>query len=421
MPKPLTASHIPKRDTNISPLCFDITEPNRFITPLQTACASLSSEDETNNNDDGSTIYFSRPHSNIYGKAMSMVVEAYSKRISSSGKRRTTWTRRRSSSAKSHKSEPITKNILFGSLTRRIKLDSTWLAPLSPIPFRQSGIAWNGVFRRIPVLIFSPTAMMSKDSSVKSIGQKLNLASKITKSDCRLLRTLLKSHGFSEVPSISNDYNLLWTTTHIKPMDIKSLTEFQRVNHFPKSYELTRKDRLANNIKRMQSLKGMQHFDIIPKTYVLPNEHAELRTNYLKDHGPYIVKPVASSRGRGIYIISSPDQVVYTEQIIVSRYVTNPLLIDGFKFDLRLYVAVTSYSPLVIYIYEEGLARFATVRYQKGSKHFRNLCMHLTNYSVNKKNHHFVHNDDADVEDFGNKWSLGALLRLVNLCLQNRR
>nr|VZI31245.1 unnamed protein product [Spirometra erinaceieuropaei] len=39
--------------------------------------------------------------------------------------------------------------------------------------------------------------------------------------------------------------------------------------------------------------------------------------------------------------------------------------------------------------------------------------MHLTNYSVNKLNHDFVHNDDADVEDFGNKWSLGALLRYL--------
>ena len=37
--------------------------------------------------------------------------------------------------------------------------------------------------------------------------------------------------------------------------------------------------------------------------------------------------------------------------------------------------------------------------------------MHLTNYSVNKKSEAFVQNDDEEVEDFGNKWSLGALLR----------
>ena len=63
----------------------------------------------------------------------------------------------------------------------------------------------------------------------------------------------------------------------------------------------------------------------------------------------------------------------------------------GFKFDLRIYVAVTSYDPLVIYLYEEGLSRFATVRYdQKVTKNIKNHCMHLTNYSVNKKSGDFV-------------------------------
>ena len=73
------------------------------------------------------------------------------------------------------------------------------------------------------------------------------------------------------------------------------------------------------------------------------------------------------------------------------NYITLGLLFTGFKFDLRLYVAVTSYDPLVVYLYEEGLSRFATVRYdQKITKNIKNQCMHLTNYSVNKKSGDFV-------------------------------
>ena len=50
--------------------------------------------------------------------------------------------------------------------------------------------------------------------------------------------------------------------------------------------------------------------------------------------------------------------------MVCSVYINNPLLVDGFKFDLRVYVALLSINPLRIYVYEEGLARFATQKYQ---------------------------------------------------------
>lgn len=95
---------------------------------------------------------------------------------------------------------------------------------------------------------------------------------------------------------------------------------------------------------------------------------------------------------------------------MVSRYITNPLLINGHKFDLRIYVLVTSYEPLKVYVFQEGLARFASETYSsKINKN--NKYMHLTNYSINKKNENFIQNENTEQDDVGYKWSLTAFCK----------
>lgn len=119
------------------------------------------------------------------------------------------------------------------------------------------------------------------------------------------------------------------------------------------------------------------------------------------------MKPANSSRGRGIHIVEDINELNVDETSVISRYITNPLLINGHKFDLRIYVVVTSYEPLRVYVYKEGLARFASESYStKFNKN--NRYMHLTNYSINKKNDKFVKNEDKEQDDVGFKWSLTA-------------
>ncbi|XP_059157230.1 tubulin polyglutamylase TTLL5-like isoform X3 [Physella acuta] len=274
-------------------------------------------------------------------------------------------------------------------------------------------VQWTGYGKRVPIILFNAETILNKRTDFKTVGERYHLAFKFASTDCKIVRNILLSHGFHEVHPNSIDYNLVWSNSHLKPFTLRTMSEFQKINHFPRSYELTRKDRLFKNIQRMQQIKGYKHFDFIPPSYVLPGDYQDFCSSFLKDKGPYIVKPVASSRGRGVFLINHPDQVPLDENVIVSKYISSPLVIDGFKFDVRLYVTVTSYDPLVIYLYEEGLTRFATVKYEKNVKHLRNQCMHLTNYSVNKKSQDYVKNDDPDVEDYGNKWSMGAMLRYL--------
>lgn len=98
------------------------------------------------------------------------------------------------------------------------------------------------------------------------------------------------------------------------------------------------------------------------------------------------------------------------EQVIVSKYIADPLCIDGHKCDVRLYVAVTSFDPLLIYLYEEGLVRLATVKYDKTAENLWNPCMHLCNYSINKYHSDYIKATETD-EDVGHKWTFSALLR----------
>lgn len=243
----------------------------------------------------------------------------------------------------------------------------------------------------------------------------LNITFKFLNTETRLLRKILLGHGLTEAHHDANDFNLLWTGNQLKPDMLRSLSSYQRINHFPRSSELTRKDRLYKNIERMQHFRGFKHFDIVPQTFLLPADYKELVFAHNKNKGPWIVKPVASSRGRGIFLAKTPDEIQShissEEQVVVARYIADPLCIDGHKCDIRIYVAVTSFDPLIIYVYEEGLVRIATVRYDNNADNLWNPCMHLCNYSINKYHTDYIKSSNVSDEDVGHKWTFSALLR----------
>jgi tubulin polyglutamylase TTLL4 len=68
----------------------------------------------------------------------------------------------------------------------------------------------------------------------------------------------------------------------------------------------------------------------------------------------------ASARGTGIKVVHRWAQIPKKRPLVVQKYISQPYLINGSKFDLRLYVLLTSINPLRIYIYDDGLVRFAS-------------------------------------------------------------
>jgi tubulin polyglutamylase TTLL6/13 len=90
-------------------------------------------------------------------------------------------------------------------------------------------------------------------------------------------------------------------------------------------------------------------------------------------------------------------------------------LIDNLKFDLRIYVLLTGINPLRAYIYREGLARFATEEYMSPlGSNLGNLCMHLTNYAINKDSDQFVFNEDPNKDNIGHKRGLRPIFQHID-------
>ena len=55
--------------------------------------------------------------------------------------------------------------------------------------------------------------------------------------------------------------------------------------------------------------------------------------------------------------------------ILHKMNLSQPFLIDGYKFDLRIYTLVTGCDPLRIFVFKDGLARFATTKYVEPTQH----------------------------------------------------
>ena len=69
----------------------------------------------------------------------------------------------------------------------------------------------------------------------------------------------------------------------------------------------------------------------------------------------WIAKPSSNSQGRGIHIIKDLNDLKFNTSTVVQRYIDNPMLISGYKFDLRLYVIIASFHPLTIYLYRVSI------------------------------------------------------------------
>ena len=87
----------------------------------------------------------------------------------------------------------------------------------------------------------------------------------------------------------------------------------------------------------------------------------------------------------------------FQQEYIVQEYLDRPLLVDNKKFDLRIYVLVTSVDPMIAFIADEAMVRFCTEDYEQPSRdNMHKILQHLTNFSLNKLSDKYVNCQDVN-------------------------
>ena len=179
---------------------------------------------------------------------------------------------------------------------------------------------------------------------------------------------------------------------------IFSYTNFKVISH---------KDLTYLNYFNMKK-KFPNDYNYMPETFAYPEDKKEIEkrfSNYKLDiNDLWLIKPKTGSLGEGIYIFESFKKV--PDVYLISKYISNPHLINKLKYDFRIYVLITGLSPLKIYLYKEGMTRFATEEYSLDKNHLTEIYRHITNVNINEKNKKdYKKAQNADTQE-GSKWSL---------------
>jgi len=152
----------------------------------------------------------------------------------------------------------------------------------------------------------------------------------------------------------STDWDVLWA--HDYPFKkvrdrMLRLKPGQRVNKFPGSGYITNKVNLATS--------GLKN---VPQAFQIPKEK-NLFLEYAKKH-PNKMFVQKSNNHRGIQIEKISNLQLDAEGSFVQEFIDNPLLVDGYKFDIGLYTTLTSIDPLRVYVHDSDvLLRFCPTKY----------------------------------------------------------
>ncbi|KAK2499888.1 hypothetical protein MC885_008302 [Smutsia gigantea] len=255
-----------------------------------------------------------------------------------------------------------------------------------------------------------------------------------------IINSYCKSKGWQRIQdSRREDYKLKWCEVKCRDSYHSFREGEQLLYQLPNNKVLTTKigllstlresSRIVNKINKTAlcaQARVLKMEEFFPETYRLDiRDEREAFLALFDETQIWICKPTASNQGKGIFLLRNQEEVAALQAKIqsieddpiyrtmpfrapqarvVQRYIQNPLLLDGKKFDVRSYLLIACTTPYMVF-FGHGYARLTLSLY---NPHSSDLSGHLTNQFVQKKSPLYVLLKDDTV------WSMDHLNRYIN-------
>jgi len=198
---------------------------------------------------------------------------------------------------------------------------------------------------------------------------------------------------------------------------LRKMREGEWLSHVPGMQEACGKVSLS----RVLTKAGVQFW---PRAWRIPQDELEeiIEQGFSDRTSTLILKPDAGAHGQGIMMVRVPEELrrsvkkMQCTTAIVQEYIDRPLLLDGHKWDARIYALVVSLGrgDFRCFLAREGLVRVCVDAYEKPTdRNLHRLTAHLTNYSLSKFSDKFVFSEDPADATKGCKRTLSAVFRRI--------